>query len=205
MSVRLKVVAGVTAAAVLAASAAGCSSNSKSSTASSGSATSTATGHGTTAASAQPSPVDYRKLLIQASDINAPIVFTGGPITQNPNGSPGVEQTFSDADGAHAIRDTIVVMKDFAAAADALESAKATLGDSVAGTPQPAGVGTAGTTVSGNSPDGSKGVTMVLFTEGRAFATLKFDGPRNASAPPDFVTDVAQKQDAAIKAGLPGH
>jgi hypothetical protein len=73
----------------------------------------------------------------------------------------------------------------------------------VAGTPGPAGVGTGGTTVSGNSPDGSKGVTMLLFTEGKAFTTLKFDGPRNASAPPDFVTDVAQKQDTAIRTGLP--
>jgi hypothetical protein len=192
----------VAAAAVVGASLVGCSSNPKSSTTSSA-ARSPATSHSTAAASAQPSATDYRRLLIKASDINAPIVFSGGPITQNPNGSPGVEQTFSDADGAHAIRDTITVMNDPAAAADALESAQATLGDLVAGTPGPAGVGTGGTTVSGNSPDGSKGVTMLLFTEGKAFTTLKFDGPRNASAPPDFVTDVAQKQDTAIRTGLP--
>lgn len=204
MSICPKAVAGVTAAVVVGASIAGCSSNAKSSTTSSGPATSTATSHSTASASAQPSSADYRKLLIQASDINAPVVFTGGPITQNPNGRAGVEETFSDPDGAHAIRDTIVVMNDPSAATDALESAKASLGDSVAGTPGPASVGTGGTTASGNSPDGSKGVTMLLFTEGKAFTTLKFDGPLNASAPPDFVTDVAQKQDTAIKTGLPG-
>jgi hypothetical protein len=47
-------------------------------------------------------------------------------------------------------------------------------------------------------------VTVLLFTEGRAFVELEFDGPAPAPAPPDFVTDVGQKQDAAIKKGLTG-
>jgi hypothetical protein len=42
----------------------------------------------------------------------------------------------------------------------------------------------------------------LLFTEGKAFVTLEFDGPNYALAPPDFVTDVGRKQDAAIKKGL---
>ena len=64
-------------------------------------------------------------------------------------------------------------------------------------------VGTGGTTVWGNSSDKNTGVTVLWFTEGRAFVTLEFDGPGGIPAPPDFVTDVGQKQDTAIKNGLP--
>ena len=204
MSISLKAVAGVTAAAVVGASMVGCSSNSKSPTTSSSSGSATSTSHSSASNSPQPQSGDYTKLLIQASDLNAPEEFKASPITQNPNGNAGVETTFSNEDGSNVIRDTILVMNDPSAAASALDSAKAKLGDSVKGTPVPAAVGTGGTTVSGNSPDGSKGVTMVLFTEGKVFTTLKFDGPPDTPAPPDFVTDVAQKQDTAIKNGLPG-
>ena len=203
MSISLKAVAGVTAAAVVGAPMVGCTSKSKSpTTTSSGSATSTS--HSSAPNSAQPQSGEYSKLLIQASDLNAPEEFQASPITQNPNGNAGVETTFSNEDGSNVINDTILVMNDPSAAASALNSAKAKLGDSVKGTPAPANVGTGGTRASGNSPDGSKGVTMVLFTEGKVFATLEFDGPADSPAPPDFVTDVAQKQDTAIKNGLPG-
>ena len=47
-------------------------------------------------------------------------------------------------------------------------------------------------------------MTILLFTEGKAFVTLEFDGPPDMLAPPDFVTDVGQKQDAAVKKGLGG-
>ena len=202
MSMSLKAVAGVTAAAVVGASMVGCTSNSKSPTTSSGSATSTS--HSSASNSAQPQSTDYAKLLIQASDLNAPEEFKASPITQNPNGNAGVETTFSNEDGSNVIHDTILVLGDPAAAASALGAAKAKLGDSVQGTPAPAAVGTGGTTVSGNSPDGSKGVMMLLFTEGKAFTTLNFVGPPDMLPPPDFVTDLGQKQDTAIKNGLSG-
>jgi hypothetical protein len=141
--------------------------------------------------------------LIQASDIDAPIPFTGSPPTSNPNGQPGVATTFSTDDGSRVIKDTILVLADPAAATDALNAAKSGQGNTVKNpTTQPSGVGTGGTTVLGNSPDGSKGVTLLLFTEGKAFVTLEFDGPHDMLAPPDFVTDVGQKQDAAVKKGL---
>ncbi len=125
------------------------------------------------------------------------MAFTAGPVTPNPNGRAGVETTFSNDDKTRQIHDTILVFGDPAAAASALDAAKAKLGDSVQGTPAPAAVGTGGTTVSGNSPDGSKGVMMVLFTEGKAFTTLNFVGPPDMQPPPDFVTDLGQKQDTA--------
>ena len=125
------------------------------------------------------------------------MAFTAGPVTPNPNGQAGVETTFSNDDKTRQIHDTILVLGDPAAAASALDAAKAKLGDSVQGTPAPAAVGTGGTTVSGNSPDGSKGVMMLLFTEGKAFTTLNFVGPPDMLPPPDFVTELGQKQDTA--------
>jgi hypothetical protein len=208
--------AGVLAATTLALSVTGCSNTPSSSTTKSGSATSASTTSSpspSSPASAQPS--DYTGLLIQATDIDAPIPFTAGPPTNNPNGQPGAEITFSsqphpeDENGVTVkevlIRDTIQVLPDPAAATSALNAAK-TGQDSVAkdATMDSANVGTDGAILSGKSPDGSKGVTVLLFTEGRAFVTLEFDGPVDSAPPPDFVTDVGQKQDAAVKRGLGG-
>jgi hypothetical protein len=205
MRISLKTLALVAATvAVTSASAVGCSSNPKSPTESSKSATAATTNHSSTASSAQAQSADYTRLLIHANDIDTPMAFTAGPVTQNPNGQAGVETTFSNDDKTRQIHDTILVLGDPAAAASALDAAKAKLSDSVRGTPGPVLVGSGGTTVSGNSPDGSKGVMMLLFTEGKAFTTLNFVGPPDMLPPPDFVTELGQKQDTAIKNGLSG-
>jgi hypothetical protein len=216
MRISQTMLAGVLAATTLAVSVAGCSSTPSSSTTKSGSATSaTTTGSTGPNSSAPAQPSDYTGLLIQATDIDAPIPFAAGPPTNNPNGQPGVAITFStqphtaDQNGLTVkevhIRDTIQVLPDPAAATSALNSAKTGQG-SVVKDPETdsTNVGTDGTTLSGKSPDGSKGVTVLLFTEGRAFVTLEFDGPVDSLPPPDFVTDVGQKQDAAVKKGLGG-
>src|SRR6202021_2534563 len=196
MIISLKATALLTAAvAVTSASAAGCSSNPRPPTASSGSATAATASHSSTARSAQAQSADYTQLLIKASDIQTPMAFTAGPVTPNPNGQAGVETTFSNDDKTRQIHDTILVFGDPAAAASALDAAKSKLADSVQGTPGPAAVGTGGTTVSGNSPDGSKGGMMGLFTEGKAFATLNFVGPPDMLPPADFATELGQKQD----------
>jgi hypothetical protein len=205
MRISVMAVAGVVAAsALVGVTVAGCSSGSKSSTAPSGSAASTATRSSSAPSPAQPQPSDYTALLIKATDLNAPEAFTASPPMQNPNGKAGVATSFSNADGSHVIGDTILILPDRSAAASALESAKAALGSAVSGTAGPSDIGTGGTTVTGNSPDGSKSVTVLLFTQGRAFTTLEFDGPAGVAVPADFVTDVGQKQVAAIKNGLPG-
>jgi hypothetical protein len=149
-------------------------------------------------------PADYTGLLIQASDIDAPESFTASPPVNNPNGQPGVSTTYSNQGRTHVIVDSIQILPDPAAALSALESAKATRDGYVHGVAEPIAVGTGGTTISGPSPDGSTGVTVLLFTEGNAFAELEFDGPPDALVPPEFVTDIGQKQDAAIKKGLAG-
>ncbi len=205
MRISQTVVAVVVAATALTVSVSGCAGKSTAPSSTSGSA-STATSNRSSApasSSSSAQPGGYAGLLIQASDIDAPIPFTGSPPTSNPNGQPGVATTFSTDDGSRVIKDTILVLADPAAATDALNAAKSGQGNTVKNpTTQPSGVGTGGTTVLGNSPDGSKGVTLLLFTEGKAFVTLEFDGPHDMLAPPDFVTDVGQKQDAAVKKGL---
>jgi hypothetical protein len=152
--------------------------------------------------------------LIQATDIDAPMPFVAGPPTNNPNGQPGAEITFStqphpqDENGLTVkevhIRDTIQVLPDPAAATSALNSAKTGQGSIKDPKTDSVNVGTGGTTLSGKSPDGSKGLTLLLFTEGRAFVTLEFSGAADSLPPPFFVTDVGQKQDAAVKKGLGG-
>lgn len=200
------VVAGVSAVTALAVVVAGCGKSSTPPSKSSSSSSKATSGQASAPTSSAPAqPNEYTGLLIQASDINAPIPFTAGPPTSNPNGQPGVATTFKDEDASHVIKDTIQVYPDPGAATNALNAAKGAQGDVIKNpTTQAADVGTGGTTLLGNNPDRSKGVTLLLFTEGRAFVTLQFDGPPDTLAPADFVNDVGQKQDAAIKKGLGG-
>jgi hypothetical protein len=200
-------VAGVAAATVLALSVAGCGSNKAPSPTKSGSATSsTSTPAPTSSASSAPAqPNDYTGWLIQATDIDAPVPFTGTPPTNNPNGQPGAATSFNTQDDTHIIKDTIQVLPDPGAATNALNAAKSGQGNAIKHpTTEATKVGTDGTVVSGNSPDNSKGIAVLLFTEGNAFVTLEFDGPPDTLPPPDFINDVGQKQDAAVKKGLGG-
>lgn len=176
-----------------AASAAGCSSHPASSPPSSGAASTTA------------GPVsDYTTLLIKASDIKAPEAFTAGPATKNPNGQTGATTTFADQDHSHSIIDTIEILLNPQAAANALDSAKAIHREALRTKALNAEVGVGGVTIEGLNEDRSKGVTVLLFTEGKAFVTLEFDGPPEMLAPMDFVTDVGEKQDQVIKKAFGG-
>lgn len=192
MRIQPPVVAAMAIAATLVGvSAAGCSSESKQSTPSSGATTTT-----------RPAISDYTTLLIKAGDIKAPDAFTAGPATKDPNGQQGATVTFTDADHSHSIIDTIAILPDIDAAASALDSAKGTHREALQAKSLRVEVGVGGVTVTGLSPDHSKGVTVLLFTEGKALVTMEFDGPSFALAPQEFVTDVGQKQDQVIKQAL---
>ncbi|OBG36053.1 hypothetical protein [Mycobacterium sp. E3198] len=209
MRVSRTVIAGLAAATALSVSVAGCGSKPAPSTSPTSQSGSSSPGTNTSSSAPKPSApaqgADYASLLIQATDIDAPIQFTGSPPTNNPNGQPGVATVFSTQDNSHVIKDTIQVFPDPAAATNALNAAKGAQGDNVKNPKsEPFNVGTGGTTLTGNSPDNSKGVLILLFTEGRAFVTLEFDGPVDSLPPQEFVTDVAQKQQAAVKKGLGG-
>jgi hypothetical protein len=206
MKIPLIALAGLTATSmVVGVSVVGCASNKSSTTTSSGSATASGSNSASSSASSA-AAADYTGLLIKASDIALPgDTFTAQPPIQNPNGQPGVAQIFSNQNDTRHIGDTILILPDADQAVSELDLEKAALGNMVTGgTPVPAVVGTAGTMVSGTAADGSKAVTVLLFTEGKAFVNLEFDSPPNDPVPPQFVTDVGQKQDTAIKNGLHG-
>jgi hypothetical protein len=205
MKIPMIALAGLAATTmVVGVSVVGCASNKSSTTSSSGSATSPASSAASSSSNAP--TADYTGLLINDSDITLPgDTFTAQPPTQNPNGQPGVATVFTNQNDTRKIGDDILILPDADAAVSELDLEKAALGNIVTGgTPAPAAMGTAGTMVSGTSPDGSKAVTVLLFTEGKAFTNLEFDSAPNAPVPPEFVTDIGQKQDTAIKNGLHG-
>jgi hypothetical protein len=191
MRIPRTVMATTAIAALMGASAVGCGNDSKSSTPPTGSST-----------APRPAISDYTTLLIKAEDIKAPDAFTAAPATKNPNGQNGASVTFTDSDHSHSIIDTIQVLPDIEAAASALDSSKSTHRETLQTKSLKAEVGVNGVTITGLSPDHSKSVTVLLFTENKALVTLEFDGPSFALAPPEFITDVGQKQDDLIKKAL---
>jgi hypothetical protein len=197
------VVTGLAASSVLLSGAvAGCSSKSSSPSSSSSSSASSSKQATSTSASAEPS--DYSTLLIEATDIVVPNdTFSAMPATPNPGGQPGVSGSFTNTAGSRVVGDTIMILPDASAASTALDGALSALGNNVTGAPQSASVGSNGVIASGPSPDGSKFVAVLLFTEGKAFTTIEFDSAADDPVPPEIVTDVGQKQDDAIKKGLP--
>jgi hypothetical protein len=206
MKIPIIVVAGLAATTmVVGVSVVSCGSNKSSTTSSSGSSPSSAP-KSATSSSSSAQTADYTSLLIKPSDITrSGDTFTDPPPIQNPNGQPGVATVFTNQTDTREISDDILILPDAPGAVNALNGSKAALGNTVTGgTPAPAAVGTAGTMVSGTTPDGSKAMTVLLFTEGKAFTNLEFLSAPNDPMPPQFVTDVGQKQDTAIKNGLPG-
>ena len=187
-----------------------CSSNSNTASPSSTAASSSAAASSTstaTSTSAAAAPTDYTNLLVQGSDISGapPNVFTTvDPPMANPGGMVGAAVQFKNQDDTNRIGDTVLILPDAAGATTALNSSLASVGSSVVGgSPQPFPVGGGGQMVAGTSPDKSKAVTVLLFTEGKAFVTLEFDSAPNDPVPPDFAQTVAAQQDAAIKKNLP--
>lgn len=204
------VAAGLAASAlVVGAAATGCGSNkssgpssSTSSTTSSASAPSTSAAATSSSPTAQPS--DYSNLLIKPTDIVVPgDTFTLSQTLPVPNPG-GTEGVFMNQAGTRKVDDTVYVYPDAAAASQALDqSAKGIQELSVKAAPAPADVGTGGQIAVGPSPDGAKSKAIVMFTEGKVFAVLEFESGPNDPLQSDFVLDLAKKQDAAIKSGLP--
>lgn len=148
-------------------------------------------------------PSDYSRLLIKPSDIVVPgDTFT---LTQTLPANPaGVEGLFANQGATRKIDDTIYIYPDAGQASQALTQSAAAIQElSVKAPSTPADVGTGGQIAVGPSPDGSKAKAVVMFTEGKVFTVLEFESPQNDPVQPDFVLDLARKQDAAIKSGLP--
>ncbi|AKK30345.1 hypothetical protein AB431_08400 [Mycobacterium sp. EPa45] len=160
----------------------------------------------TTTTSTKPAaaPVDYPRLLLQARDISGTgDTFIDQPPTPNPDSRPGAEVLLVNQDQTKAVSILLVALDDPAAGPSALAEAQASLEKAVTpGPPQPSIVGTGGTVVSGNSLDGKKSVSVLLFTEGSTLARVEFDGLPGQPAPADFITNVGQKQAIALRVGL---
>ncbi|QEN15500.1 hypothetical protein ACRDU6_24960 [Mycolicibacterium sp. ELW1] len=161
----------------------------------------------TTTTSTKPAaaPVDYTRLLLQARDISATgDAYVDQPPTANPDSRPGAEVLFVNEEQTKAVSILLVALDNPAAGPSALAEAQAGLQKAVTpGPPQSSIVGTGGTVVSGNSPDGKKSVSVLLFTQGSTLARIEFDGLPGQPAAADFVTNVGQKQAIALRVGLP--
>jgi hypothetical protein len=153
--------------------------------------------------SAAAQPVDYSTLPIHPNAITDSSAYTAAAPVPDPNGQPGVMEVYTHRDGTRQITNTILVLPDAQAATAATDEAKALLaGKVVNSTTTPSQVGTGGTIVSGSSPDGSKSISVLTFTQGNAATTIEFDGPRNDPAPVDMVTDFGQQQANALRNAL---
>lgn len=148
-------------------------------------------------------PSDYGFLLIKQDEVGGGLTAPQSPMI-NPNNAPGVAQLFANADSSRRLWDTIVVASDPSAAVAELSSTQGGYNGKVSGSWQPLAVGANGATISGSAPDNSQAMTVLVFTEGKALVTLEFDSAPNDPIDPAFALDVARKQDAAIKRGLPG-
>jgi hypothetical protein len=185
-------------------------SSSPSSTTSSSTSTSSASpsSGAPTSSTGAAQPSDYSNLLIKPTDIVVPgDTFTLAQTLPAPNPPGGVSGLFTNQSASRKIDDTIFIYPDADAAAKARDTTLQVISDPdmgvKGGTPTPADVGTGGTMAVGTKSDGSTSKATVMFTEGKVFVDLEFESPPNDPLQPDFVLDIARKQDAAIKSGLP--
>ncbi|HTY33485.1 hypothetical protein [Mycobacterium sp.] len=204
---RISVAGWIVATVVVGTAVSGCGTDEKTSTpssptSSSGAPTSSSAA-GTVTAPSPGQPTDYSSLLIKPSDIGGDFKTPQPPVL-NPNNAPGVAQLFANPDNSRRIGDTILIVADPAVAKAGIENTKTNYVGKVSGTWQPVDVGSNGFMISGNSPDNSQAVTVLLFSEGKAVVNIEFDSAPNDPIDPGIATDVGRKQDAAIKSGLPG-
>jgi hypothetical protein len=195
---------GLTATAVLvSATLVGCGGE-KSSTTSSGPASPSATSSSSSASAGPGAPADYSHLLIKPSDVG-PNATADGPPSQNPSGITGVGQVFKNPDGKRTIIDTIAVFPDAATATQTAANMRDVVGKKVNGQQQPLDVGTNGFLVigQGTDPANPMEISEAVFVVGRAMVDLESDCVIGNPTPADVMIDLARKQEAAVKAGLP--
>lgn len=159
----------------------------------------------TTTTAAGVGGLDFAPLLLPAADLSdTDDTFALRETRQDPNGLRGASALFVNQDDTRAISVTIAGYPDAAVATATLHQAIATAGRVVTGAdPAPLAVGTDGTVIRGSAPDGSKAVTLVLFTQGPVLARLEFDSATDDHITDDYVTDIARMQQIALRVGIP--
>lgn len=164
--------------------------------------------NGTTASSSdspsESTPVDNIKLLMNPAVIDLPgQTFTAA---KPPQSFPtGAAVAFVNGDQSLVIDDRIVIASDATTAAKAFEAGKGKIATALPNTTMTdAPVGQGGAMGVAKWKNDTKLVNTITFHEGTAFVTMEFDSPVNDPFPQGFPIAVAQKQDAAVKSGLPG-
>ena len=150
--------------------------------------------------------VDYSRLLLQPADLsdNEDTFTEQSSTPSGPDGLPGASALYVNQDDTRAIADTIVIYPDAETAATTLREALPALGSTLTGaTSRPAPVGTDGTMAVGMSKDGSKAITLLLFTEGPALVRLEFQSAPGDVTTDEFVINIGKMQQIALRTGLP--
>jgi hypothetical protein len=162
----------------------------------------------TTTTSPEAAPaVDYSRLLLTAADVSdEEDRFSQRSSKPDADGIPGASVFFVNAEDTRAITDTIVAYPNAAAASAALQQVIADPSKVVSGgapRPFPVGTGgTGGTIITGTAPDGSKAVTLLVFTEDRALVRLKFESAIGDATTDEFVSSIGKMQQIALRVGL---
>jgi len=145
-------------------------------------------------------PGDYTVLLIDPNVVTDSLAYTAAPPVLNPDGQPGAMTVYTHRDG-RTITDTVWVLADPGAAAGAISAAQAATPVANSKTVS-VPVGQNGQLVTGKTPDGTKSLSVLYFTEGNAASAMEFTGPVADPLPVNLATDFGQQQDALIKSRL---
>lgn len=158
-----------------------------------------------TSTGAKAAEADYRDLLIGAEHLSDDEdTFTARSIAPVDSGVPGATAFFVNTEDNRAVANTVLVYQDETAAAAALEQATARLAEKIPDALlQPAAVGSNGVLASGTSPDASKSVTELLFTQGRTLVRMEFQRAVDDRAPDRYVTGVGKMQQIVIQTRMP--
>ena len=160
---------------------------------------------GTITSTAPAAEFDYRKLSLQPQDMALPNAGYSVPeaASVNPQGIPGAEVMITSDDSTNAVGITISLLPDASTAPEELPKAVANLSTvRSAAAPVSVAVGEEAVAITGTTPDGTKSATALVFRQDRAIVRIDFYSLPGDPAPMELVTDIGQKQAAAVRVGL---
>ncbi|CAN5524047.1 hypothetical protein BH11ACT7_BH11ACT7_16610 [soil metagenome] len=157
-----------------------------------------------TTTSSEAAAVDYSRLLLTEADVSdEDDTFSQRSSTPDADGTPGASVFFVNVEDTRAITDTIVAYPDAQAASAALQQVITDPSKVISGgEPRPFPVGTDGTIIRGTAPDGSKDVTLLVFTQDRALVRLRFESAPGDPTTDRYVSSIGKMQQIALRVGL---
>lgn len=206
---KVSMMAAAVAALVAGGALAGCGGDKEShpassaSSASSSAASSSASPSSGSPTSSTPAAGDYSGLLLKPDDIDVP--GDTWTLSQKPGTNPpGVEGVYVNQNNTRKIEISIYVYADTGESAQALDQNSKMIPElSTKATPEPTDVGDASVVAVGPSPDGAKAKGIVMFTQGKVFTVVELESAPDDPVSRDFILDLSQRQNDAIKTGMP--